>query len=179
MKIEFKVLPFLLPYSSYSISPAIYSFVREEWPPVSEKFVPVLLTAVTLSCLPKSSPDPICSQKGIMSTFLEKTYHSGELGPFPTLQREGLNLPKPIREVSLFSCPVIVLGMTLTDSLLTNNTWKKAAMWPLGKVSSEIKRTHGRKCSSVLLYAVVSQQSLNCFSQCRPWEESTVSNMAA
>lgn len=58
MKIEFKVPPFLLPYSSYSTSPAIYSFVREEWPPVSEKFVPVLLTAVTLSCLPKSTPHP-------------------------------------------------------------------------------------------------------------------------
>lgn len=125
MQIEFEISKILLPYFD-STSSAICSFVREEWLPLSEKFVLMLLVAITLGCLPKYFQ--FFAYKGEYIHILTVTVSFCQLGPLHILQREDLNIPKPVREVSLFSCPLIALGMTLILSWLIICK-SKLAMW--------------------------------------------------
>lgn len=68
MQIEFEISKILLPYFD-STSSAICSFVREEWLLLSEKFVLMLLVAITLGCLPKYFQ--FFALKVSISTFLQ------------------------------------------------------------------------------------------------------------
>lgn len=155
-------------------------FVRKEWRPLSEKFVLILLVVVTLDCLTRGHlPLFFDPSRWLYPHSIKQPYGSGELGPLPILQREKLNLSELIKEVSLSSCPGIVLGMTLTLF------WpiiceRKPARELLGKVSSEIKRADGRKCySSCCMPLCLQAKAGTSLANMWPQMESIMSNMVA
>ena len=90
--------------------------------------------------------------------------------------KREVHLPELVKEVSLSSCPGIGLEMALTFF------WpiickRKISMWLPGKVSLEIKRADGRKCSSSCCMPLCLQKKAGTLlANMWPQVESTTSN---